>query len=486
MPVSLQSSPNHTRIGQLELLSAVQSSTAGILYRAWDHGLAMAVAVEEYAPAALARRLPDDSLEADEASHTTAFEAGLQAFMQEARTLARCEHPSLLRLLQLVQARGTAYRVMPWYAGRSMPSLVGADKPLDEPDLRGLLDDLLGALQAYHRHGGLHGQVQADRLLLLDDGRPLLLGPDLAARAIAELDARPAIDATAVASGPLADLQAVARLARGCMGEPAHALRYSPALLQWLQTPFLTDGRQQPQSAAQFRQWLVHSQTPTQAHPQARAPEAAAPAPQRTPATTLELRTEQAIRSVIASIPERAATALAAEPAPALPSPAPLRAEPMQPRVLPPPAKRRALNALLLPLLLAMTLAAAATTWSLWGTAGKQPPQRVSAAAAQPAQQPSSSPLALGLPPALPPQPAAPTAPAETAPFPPATPPAPAPTASAVSATSLVPPVHQTPRQHCGARTEFSLYRCMQQQCQQPRWQAHAECVRLRQTDTVD
>jgi non-specific serine/threonine protein kinase len=480
----LQSSPNHTRIGQLELLSAVQSSTAGILYRAWYHGLAMAVAVAEYAPAGLARRLPDDSVEADEASHTTAFEAGLQAFMQEARTLARCEHPSLLRVLQLVQARGTAYRVMPWYAGRTMPSLVGADKPLDEPDLRGLLDDLLGALQAYHRHGGLHGQVQPDRLLLLDDGRPLLLGPDLAARAMAALDATPAMDATTVASGPLADLQAVARLARGCMGEPAHALRYSPALLQWLQTPFQPDSRQQPQSAAQFRQWLVHSQTPSQAPTQARAPEAA-PAPPRTPATTLELRTEQAIRSVIASIPERAATALAAEPASTLPSPAPMRAEPRPPRVLPPPGKRHALAALLLPLLLAMALAAAATAWWLWGAAGKQPPEQVSAAAAQSAQPPSP-PSSSPSPPALPPQSAAPTAPAETAPSPLAPSPGLATAVSAVSAASVVPAVHHTPREHCGARTAFSLYRCMQQQCQQPRWQKHAECVRLRQTDTVD
>ena len=43
-----------------------------------------------------------------------------------------------------------------------------------------------------------------------------------------------------------------------------------------------------------------------------------------------------------------------------------------------------------------------------------------------------------------------------------------------------------SPRQQCGARSEFSLYRCMQQQCATARWQKHPQCVHLRQTDKVD
>jgi non-specific serine/threonine protein kinase len=40
-----------------------------------------------------------------------------------------------------------------------------------------------------------------------------------------------------------------------------------------------------------------------------------------------------------------------------------------------------------------------------------------------------------------------------------------------------------SPRQRCGGRTEFALYRCMQQQCAQPRWRAHPQCTALRRTD---
>jgi len=43
-----------------------------------------------------------------------------------------------------------------------------------------------------------------------------------------------------------------------------------------------------------------------------------------------------------------------------------------------------------------------------------------------------------------------------------------------------------SPRQACGPRTQFSLYRCMKMQCSQRRWASHAQCERLRITDSVD
>jgi len=41
------------------------------------------------------------------------------------------------------------------------------------------------------------------------------------------------------------------------------------------------------------------------------------------------------------------------------------------------------------------------------------------------------------------------------------------------------------PREACGARTDFSLYRCMQTQCAQARWHQHPSCKRLRERDEV-
>jgi hypothetical protein len=42
------------------------------------------------------------------------------------------------------------------------------------------------------------------------------------------------------------------------------------------------------------------------------------------------------------------------------------------------------------------------------------------------------------------------------------------------------------PREACGNRTQFSLYRCMQTQCAQGRWAEHPLCKRLRARDEVE
>jgi hypothetical protein len=43
-----------------------------------------------------------------------------------------------------------------------------------------------------------------------------------------------------------------------------------------------------------------------------------------------------------------------------------------------------------------------------------------------------------------------------------------------------------TPRALCGTRSNFSLYRCMQLQCSQPKWLEHPQCLHLKATDRVD
>lgn len=141
------------------------------------------------------------------------------------------------------------------------------------------------------------------------------------------------------------------------------------------------------------------------------------------------------------------------------------------------------------------------------------PPDTPAPIGAAPTPPPAAPPAALPAPPA-PPAPTPPTqsTAAEPDPVPPAAEPAPpAPVAAAPTAASAagpaaparavpappqrsartraaaapVPPP-STPRALCGERTQFSLYRCMQQLCTTARWRAHPECARLRATDLVD
>jgi non-specific serine/threonine protein kinase len=42
------------------------------------------------------------------------------------------------------------------------------------------------------------------------------------------------------------------------------------------------------------------------------------------------------------------------------------------------------------------------------------------------------------------------------------------------------------PRAACAGKSEFALYRCMQQQCEASRWYGHPQCIRLRATDRAE
>jgi hypothetical protein len=67
--------------------------------------------------------------------------------------------------------------------------------------------------------------------------------------------------------------------------------------------------------------------------------------------------------------------------------------------------------------------------------------------------------------------------------------PAPAKPVAAIAADNTKRQVARTPpspREVCGARTQFSLYRCMQTQCAQPAFAQHVQCKRLRTRDEVE
>jgi len=63
-----------------------------------------------------------------------------------------------------------------------------------------------------------------------------------------------------------------------------------------------------------------------------------------------------------------------------------------------------------------------------------------------------------------------------------------APATAVATAKTALParPAAQGPREVCGTRTQFSLYRCVQAQCEQAQWFMHPTCKRLRLRDEVD
>ena len=180
--------PIGTRLGEFEITGTVGEGGFGIVYVAHDHSLGRQVALKEYMPAALAVRTGAVTVSVRSARHADTFDAGLKSFINEARLLAQFDHPSLVKVYRFWVANGTAYMVMPLYEGITLKKALGRmDGPPDENWLKDLLRPLLDALAQIHGEQCFHRDIAPDNILILGDGRPVLLDFGAARRVIGDM-----------------------------------------------------------------------------------------------------------------------------------------------------------------------------------------------------------------------------------------------------------------------------------------------------------
>ncbi len=176
-----------TRIGEFEITGLIGIGGFGIVYLAHDQSLGRNIALKEYMPASLAARLNGltVSVQSDRLAET--FAIGLRSFVNEARILAQFDHPSLVKVYRFWEANGTAYMVMPFYEGITLKqALQKMPQAPSEDWLRAVIDPLLDALEVIHRDHCFHRDIAPDNILLLADGRPLLLDFGAARRVISD------------------------------------------------------------------------------------------------------------------------------------------------------------------------------------------------------------------------------------------------------------------------------------------------------------
>lgn len=274
----------------------------GLVYRAREAALQRTVAIKEYLPTSLALRGEGAAVVMRSPQHQEPFALGLRSFINEARLLARFDHPSLVKVYRFWEAHGTAYMVMPCYEG---PTLYDARRamqgPPDEAWLRALMEPLLGALDCLHREQVFHRDVAPDNILMVNDPdapcgiRPVLLDFGAARHVISQntqsLTAilKPSFapieqyaETTQLRQGPWTDLYGLAAVLHYCITGrtpvPATARavyddlpslqqmasglaqdfgrQYSPALLSTIDRALSVKPAERPSSAAAWRELL--------------------------------------------------------------------------------------------------------------------------------------------------------------------------------------------------------------------------------------
>jgi serine/threonine protein kinase len=168
--------PIGTRLGEFEISRVLGAGGFGIVYLAVDHALQREVAIKEYMPASLAGRTETLHLSLHSQTDAATFALGLKSFVNEARLLARFDHPSLLKVLRFWEANGTAYMAMPVMRGSTWKDVrLALDGPPSEAWVLRMLLPLLGAIERLHAEGVYHRDISPDNIQIEANGNPVLL-----------------------------------------------------------------------------------------------------------------------------------------------------------------------------------------------------------------------------------------------------------------------------------------------------------------------
>lgn len=214
--------PPGTRLHEFDVRGVLGVGGFGIVYLAWDHALEREVALKEYMPVALAGRGEGAKVTLRSPSDSETFATGLRSFVNEARLLARFDHPALVKVHRFWEGNGTAYMVMSFYRGRTLRQMrQSMTLPPDEAVCRHVVDPLLSALELLHREDVFHRDIAPDNILVGDDGTPVLLDFGAARKVITNAQPLTAIlkpsfapleqygDVAAMRQGPWTDLYAL-------------------------------------------------------------------------------------------------------------------------------------------------------------------------------------------------------------------------------------------------------------------------------------
>ncbi len=149
------------RIGPYRLERKLGAGGMGIVYAAWDERLERRVALKQIRP-----ELAGDALRRER-------------LRREARAVARLDHPSIVRIHDLLETPEGDWLVLQYVDGPTLAER-RREGPLPAETVVAIARDVLGALAAAHAEGLLHRDLKAENVVLAPSGRVMVLDFGLA------------------------------------------------------------------------------------------------------------------------------------------------------------------------------------------------------------------------------------------------------------------------------------------------------------------
>jgi len=147
----------------------------GITYLARDTNLNQQVAIKEFFPSDIAIRSDDMSVQAKTNADADQYKWGLDRFRSEAQTLARFDHPNIIRIFTVFEANHTAYLIMRYEKGQALNDILERRKRLPQEELLDIVLPILDGLGKVHETGYIHRDIQPANIYIREDKSPVLI-----------------------------------------------------------------------------------------------------------------------------------------------------------------------------------------------------------------------------------------------------------------------------------------------------------------------
>lgn len=153
----------------------------GITYLAIQGGLERTVAIKEFFMREACCRASDSrGVTLGTEGNRETVDRYRQKFLKEARSIARLNHPHIVRIIDVFEENGTAYYVMEYVAGGSLSDRVGCQGALSESEATRYIRQVADALTYIHTQRMTHLDVKPANIMLTDKDEVVLIDFGLA------------------------------------------------------------------------------------------------------------------------------------------------------------------------------------------------------------------------------------------------------------------------------------------------------------------
>ncbi|MDX8352637.1 serine/threonine-protein kinase [Cognatiyoonia sp. IB215182] len=160
--------------GQYTIESFLNAGGFGITYLAKD-SLDRKIVIKECFPGAFCRR-SRYVVQARSRAHQNELKSIVRLFVQEARSLAKLDHPNIVGVHQVFEDNDTAYMALDFVEGRDLlDTIEDPSTKLTPPQIKNILKEVLGAVGFIHDQGILHRDISPDNILINQDLHPVLI-----------------------------------------------------------------------------------------------------------------------------------------------------------------------------------------------------------------------------------------------------------------------------------------------------------------------